>query len=361
MRRSVNKTILNVKPYVPGKPIEEVKRDLGLKEVIKLASNENPYPPSSKVLSAISKASQTINRYPDSDCYYLRAALAKKLNVRPSQLIFGNGSDEIIVLAVRAFVKKTDEVVMAKPSFLIYDIASRLAGANVKAIPLDGFRYNLDGMKKAVTKRTKIVFLGNPDNPSGTYFTDKEINRFLKGLSKDILLFIDEAYYEYVTQKNYIDSIKLLKNHRNVVVTRTFSKMYGLAGLRIGYGVADEELVGYLNRIREPFNVNSIAQAAALACLKDQRYYSGIAKKVEIQKQYLYNQFKQLNIEYVESYTNFILIRTVIPASGLAAQLLRKGIIVRDMSIWGLKNYIRVTVGTEKENMKFISVLERIL
>ena len=184
MKRAVKKTILKVAPYVPGKPIEEVKRELGLKSVIKLASNENPYGPSPKVRKAIARATGDLNRYPDGDCYYLREVLAKQLKVTRKQLIFGNGSDELIILAVRAFVDKGDEVVIAKPSFLIYDIAARIAGAKIKAVPLNNFRYDLEEMKKQVTKKTKVIFLGNPDNPSGMYFNEKEVRNFLKGLRK---------------------------------------------------------------------------------------------------------------------------------------------------------------------------------
>lgn len=360
MRRSVNKTILNIKPYVPGKPIEEVKRELGLKQVIKLASNENPYGPSSKVLKSIREAARSLNRYPDGDCYYLRSALAKRLKVKTQQIIFGNGSDELIVLAVRAFVKPGDEVIIAKPSFLIYDIASRIVGAKIKAIPLVNFKYNLDAMKKAITRKTKIIFLGNPDNPAGTYFTDKEMKAFIKGIRKDVLIFIDEAYFEYVRSKDYVDSLKLIKNNKNIIVTRTFSKMYGLAGLRIGYGIGNAELIGYLNRIREPFNVNSLAQVAALACLKDQAYYKNVAKKIERERKFLYMELDRLGYGYEISWTNFILVKVSGDSKSVCRKLLKKGVIVRDMSFWKMKNYIRITIGTHNENKKLISVLEKI-
>lgn len=361
MRRAVKKTILKVKPYVPGKPIEEVKRESGLSSVIKLASNENPYSPSPKVRKAIARATGELNRYPDGDCYYLREILAKQLAVARNQLIFGNGSDELIILAVRAFVSQGDEVVIAKPSFLIYDIAARIAGAKIKAVPLNNFRYDLAAMKKQVTKRTKVIFLGNPDNPSGMYFSEKEVRNFLKGLRRDILVFIDEAYFEYVSARDYVQSIKLLKTYKNIFVTRTFSKMYGLAGLRIGYGVASGELIDLLNRIREPFNVNSLAQVAAIAVLKDRAYYRGLARKIADQRQYLYNSLTGMDLDYVTSYTNFVLIKVSDKASRVAKKLLKKGVIVRDMSFWGLNNYIRVTIGTGAENKRFIKTLKEIL
>lgn len=357
MKSVVKKSILSVKPYAPGKPIDEVKRELGLNEVIKLASNENPYPPSPKVLKAISKAAKEVNRYPDGDCFYLREALANRLKVNPRQLIFANGSDELILMSVRTFVKKGDEVIIAKPSFLMYEIAATIEGANIKSIPIKDFRYDLNAMKRSVTKKTKIIFLGNPDNPSGTYLTKKDIEKFLKGLRSDILVFFDEAYFEYVNAKDYVDSIGLLKKHKNVIVTRTFSKMYGLAGLRIGYGIANLELVDILNRVREPFNVNSIAQAAALACLNEKAYYQNIAEKVKVQREFLYQNLDKLGVQYKESCTNFILVDVKSDATKVTQKMLKQGVIVRNMSGWGVKNFIRVSIGTQSENKKFIKVL----
>jgi histidinol-phosphate aminotransferase len=361
MKSIVKKTILKVKPYIPGKPIEEVKREFGLRDVVKLASNENPYGPSPKVLQALRQASRQLNRYPDGDCHELRQALAKKLRVSDRQLIVGNGSDELIILAARAFVRRGDEVVIAKPSFMMYDIASRVEGATVKAIPLKNFRYDLPAMKKAVTKKTKIIFLGNPDNPSGMYLSRKEVAGFLKGLSRKVLVFLDEAYYEYVSAKDYADTVRLLRTHKNVIVTRTFSKIYGLAGLRVGYGIGDAELIGFLNRIREPFSVNSMAQVAALTVLKDQSYYRRLAKLIAEQRLFLYKKLQELDLQYVESFTNFVLVRVPGDASAIARKLLKKGVIIRDMNAWGMKGFIRVTIGTARENQRFLTSLKGIL
>lgn len=357
MKKIANKSILRVKPYVPGKPIEEVKRELGLNGVIKLASNENPFSPSPRVLSAIKKAAGNLNRYPDGSCYYLRRELARRLKVPENQLVFGNGSDEIIVLAVRAFVGPGDEVIVARPSFLIYGIASKIAGAVIKEVALKDFRYDLEAMKKKVSKRTKIIFIGNPDNPCGTYVTKNELTKFLKGLRRDILVFIDEAYYEYVTERDYPDGISLLRRYGNLIVTRTFSKMYGLAGLRVGYGVARPEIIDLLDRVREPFNVNSIAQAAAVECLKNQSYYRRLARQFNRQKEFLYENFGKMGLAFRKSSTNFILIDVKKSSALIARKLMKKGIIVRDMRFWGLRTYIRVTIGTAKENQKLIRVL----
>lgn len=361
MRDIVRKNILDVTPYLPGKPIEEVKRELGLRDVIKLASNENPCGPSPKVLKAIAQAAKTVNRYPDGSCYYLRRELAKRLGILPEQLIFGNGSDEIIVLATHIFTTQADEVIMARPSFLIYEIASKISGATIKFIDLKDFRYDLQAMREAVTERTKIIFLGNPDNPGGTYLSGRKVKDFLKDLRKNILVFFDEAYFEFVNRSDYPDTIRLLKTHKNIIVTRTFSKMYGLAGLRIGYGVADKEVISLLDRVREPFNVNALAQAAALACLKDSGYYRRIARMLVAQRRYFYENLRKMDLKFVDSVTNFILIDIRRDSLQVSQALLKKGIIVRDMGFWGLDTFIRVTIGTKQENEKFIRALKEVL
>jgi histidinol-phosphate aminotransferase len=359
--QAANPYIYKIKPYVPGKPIDEVKRELGLKSVIKLASNENPYPPSPKALAAISRAAREVNRYPDSSCFLLRRALARKLNIDDDQLIFGNGSDEIIVLAAKAFVAKGDDVIIAKPSFLIYEIASTLSGARLHQVPLNNFRYDLQAIKAKVNARTKIIFIGNPDNPAGTYITARQAEDFLRSIPKSTLVFFDEAYFEYVQAKDYPDTLSLMKKYPNVMTTRTFSKMYALAGLRVGYGVARREIIDILNRLREPFNVNSIAQAAAVAVLGDEAYYRNIAKNVNEQRQYLYRSLESMGIAYELTFTNFILIHVQGDSSHAAAGLLKKGVIIRDMAAWGLNGYIRVTIGSAPENKRFIKTLKEIL
>jgi len=359
MLNRANKNILKVKPYIPGKPIEEVKREFGLKSVIKLASNENPYPPSPKVLKAISKAALTVNRYPDGGCFELRQVLAKRLNVKPEQLVFGCGSDEVIVMAIRAFVEPGDEVVMAKPSFLVYSIASVSAGATLVEVPLNGLRYNLPAMKAAVTRRTKIVFIGNPDNPSGQYPTTAEIKTFLKGFPKDVIVFFDEAYFEYISADDYADTLALLKTRKNVIVARTFSKIYGLAGLRIGYGMADAEVAALLDRAREPFNVSSVAQAAAVAALNDGVYYKRIIKEQSVERERLCRAFRALGLVYSKGSTNFIQVQVPKDSRAVVLGLMKQGVIVRDMSVWGLQNYIRVSIGTPAENNRFLGALKR--
>ncbi len=359
--RAANPYIYKIKPYVPGKPIDEVRRELGLKSVIKLASNENPYPPSPKALAAMGRAGREVNRYPDGGCFLLRRALASKLKIDDDQLIFGNGSDEIIVLAAKAFAAKGDEIIIAKPSFLIYEIAATLSGARLHQVPLKDFRYDLKAMKAKINARTKIIFIGNPDNPAGTYITARQVEAFLTGVPKSILVFFDEAYFEYVHTKDYPDTLKLMKKYPNVMTTRTFSKMYALAGLRVGYGVGRREIIDILNRLREPFNVNSMAQAAAAAVLGDEAYYHKIAKDVNEQRQFLYRSLESMGIAYEKSFTNFILVHVDGDSSRVATSLLKKGVIIRDMAAWGLKGYIRVTIGSASENKRFIKSLGEIL
>lgn len=361
MSSIVSPYIFDVKPYIPGKPIEELKRELGLKKVIKLASNECPFPPSSKVLKTIANASVSLNRYPDGGCFQLRHQLAKHLKINPDQLIFGNGSDEVIVMAVKVFVKPLDEVIVAKPSFLVYEIASQVAGAKIKQVPLVNFAYDLVGMKKLLGKRTRLIFIGNPDNPSSTYIPKEQLVNFLEDVPATTIVVLDEAYFEFVTNSDYPDGVQLLKRFSNLLVTRTFSKMYGLAGLRVGYGIASSEMIRWLERVREPFNVNSLAQVAASACLKDAAYYKNIAKIIQKQKEYLYQQLTKLSLDFVLSSTNFILINVKQDSQALYTRLLKKGVIVRDMNFWGLKNFIRVSIGTESENRIFIKTLREVL
>ncbi len=354
------KDILKVKPYIPGKPIEEVKRELRLKNVIKLASNENALGPSPKAIKAIKEGLSSVNRYPDGGCFYLKKKLAKKLNLKPANLVFGCGSDEIIVLAIRAFVEKGDEVIIAKPTFLIYELASRIAGAKIKFVPMKDFRCDLKAMKRAVNARTKIVFIANPDNPVGTYVNQKEVDEFMKGLPRNLIVYFDEAYYELADKKDFPDTLKYLKTD-NVIISRTFSKAYGLSGLRIGYGIARPEIIDYLNRVREPFNVNSLAQVAAWAALEDALHLRRTRKLLREGKAYLYKNLQKLGFSFIKSATNFILINAGQQAQGIYRKLLKKGVIVRNMRAWGMNNFIRVTIGTMAENRKFIKVLKEII
>ena len=353
------KSLDQVKPYKAGGTIEEFKKELGLKKLIKLASNENAIGPSPKALKAVRNHLEDLHRYPDSDGTLLKKKLASRLGVKESMITLGNGSDEIILLALRAFVDEGEEVVVANPTFLIYEVASRVAGAKVVEVPLKNFRYDLPRMKEAVTPRTKIVFIANPDNPTGSYVKRDEVEEFLKDLPKDLLVFFDEAYFEFVEEKDYPDTRKYLSRH-SVILTRSFSKAYGLAGLRVGYGLSNPEIADYLNRVREPFNVNSLAQAAALSALDDRSHLDRTRRMVREGRRYLYRHFDDLGLRYVPSQTNFILVNAG-DGKALYEKLLKFGLLVRDMGAWKLDAFIRVTLGTMEENKRLVRVLKKIL
>ncbi len=361
MSRLVNKNILKVKAYKPGKPIEEVKRELGLKgAVIKMASNENTLSPSRRVISAIKTNLGSLNRYPDGGCFYLKKELSNKLRLKPENIIVGNGSDELIVLALKAFTSGGDEVIIAKPTFLIYEIASMIEGVKIRTVPLRNFRYDLGGMAKCLNKNTKMVFIANPDNPTGSFVTRGEIDWFLRKVKKNTIVFFDEAYYEFARNvRGYPDTLKYLKK-KNIIITRTFSKIYSLAGLRVGYGLAKKELCEAMNKVREPFNVNSLAQVAAEAALKDNSFVSKTLKLTNEGKDYLYRNLKSLGYDYVKSATNFVLTNIGRNSKSIYEKLLRKGIIVRQMSPWGLNGFIRVTIGSMRENRRFIRALKEV-
>jgi len=352
----------DITPYKPGKPIEEVKRELGLERVIKLASNESPKGPSPEAIKAITDEASNVNRYPDGGCFYLREAIAQKLSIPEDRIVFGNGSDELIVMAIRACVKPGDEVVVADPTFLIYHIASMVEGATIRKVPLKDYRYDLEAMLKQINKKTKIVFIANPDNPTGSYVTSDELNSFIERVPRDVLIFIDEAYYEFGGGGDYPQTLNLVnRTDKNIVIARTFSKAYALAGLRVGYAVARTDIVDVINKVREPFNINSIAQVAAVAALKDEKYMAECVKLINTEKEKFYDFFKSLEIEYVPSKTNFILIDTKRDSIKIFEYLLKKGVIVREMSVWGFKGFIRVNIGLPEENEMFFNTFREAL
>jgi histidinol-phosphate aminotransferase len=348
-----------VKNYIPGKPLEELQREYGIRDAVKLASNENPLGPSPKAMKAVAKKLSSSHRYPDGGCFYLRKKLARFLNVAPEMLVFGNGSDELLVMAVRAFVGKGDEVVIADPTFLIYEIATQVEDGRVVKVPMKSFRYDLEAMRAKVTSKTKLVFIANPDNPVGTYVTAKEVKDFMKSIPREVVVVLDEAYYEFAAAKeDYPDSMSLLKTYPNLIVTRTFSKAYGLSGLRIGYSVSSSDLAATLNKVREPFNVNLLAQVAAEAALDDRAHLKKTLKVVEQGRAYLDKELKGMGVRTVPTVTNFILADLRRDAQSAYDALLRRGVIVRAMGAWGMPNFIRVTIGRMDENKRFIKALK---
>lgn len=361
LEKLVKKEILKVSTYQPGNPIEEVKREYGLKEVIKLASNENSLGASPNAVRIIKENLTDIYRYPDANCFYLKQKLASFLNINPEQMVIGNGSDEIIVLTLRAFVNPQDEVIIAEPTFLIYEIQARINQAKIVKVGLKNFKYDLNKIREAITDKTKIIFIANPDNPTGTYVTKEEVSKFLKTLPRNLIVYFDEAYYEFGKEElSYPDTLKYL-NRNNIIITRSFSKAYGLAGLRVGYGISNPIIISFLNKVREPFNVNSLAQCAAVSALDDSDFLKKTIQTCKDGKKYLYQNFKRLGLKYVPSATNFVLVDVKMDAKKLTEQMLKKGVIVRDMGAWKLDSFIRITVGSFEENRSFIQVIEELL
>ena len=353
----VSDNIKNITPYVPGKPIEELERELGISGSIKLASNENPLGPSPKAISAIKKALEGLNRYPDGSGFYLSQALAKKHGVDTNQIILGNGSNELIELVVRTFVQPGDEIISADPSFVVYKLITQAAGGTIVIVPCADMRHDLDVMAERITDKTKIVFVANPNNPTGTMNTTAEMDRFLARVPDHVIVAVDEAYFEYVTHAEYPDSIDYLKEGKNILALRTFSKIYGLAGLRIGYGITTTEIAGLMNKVRQPFNTNSLAQIGAVAALSDRKH---VEKSIAINnegKQFLSHSFQRLGVTYTPTETNFIYFETARDGKELYTALLKQGVIIRPMG----GNRLRVTIGLPEENKRFVEELEKII
>jgi histidinol-phosphate aminotransferase len=355
------RTIVHLPVYQPGKPIEEVKRELGLKEVIKLASNENPFGSSPQVKAAIEAELANISLYPDGGSVELSGVLAKFLGVETNQLIFGAGSDEIILMIARAYLVAGDEAVMASHTFPQYKHNCEIEGAVCKEVPLKDGTHDLPAMLAAVTERTKIVWLCNPNNPTGTLLSHGEVERFLKAVPANVLVVLDEAYYEYCMSGEYPRSLELLKQYPNVIILRTFSKIYGLASLRIGYGIGHPDVIRTINQVREPFNTSRFAQAAAIAAIRDQEFIEKCRKANAEGIAYIGGELKRLGLSAYPAHGNFMMIDVKRPAKLVFEALLRKGIIVRGGHALDFPTSIRVTVGSREQNEKFVAALEQVL
>jgi len=351
----------DIKPYEPGRPIELVEKELGITEAIKLASNESPYGPFPQVIEAMEESLRSVNRYPDGGSTFLRENIAGKIGVSASQIIVGNGSNEILRLLANVLLNPEDNAVMADPSFIVYPTVVKLMNAKPLLIPLKDHRHDLEAMADAIDGNTKIVFICNPNNPTGTIVTRDEVDRFMERVPDNIVVVFDEAYFELVKDDKYPNGLDYLNSSKQVVVLRTFSKVHGLAGLRIGYGAAPEFIVKAINKVREPFNVTSVAQAGALASLDCDAEVEERSRLNSEGLQYLYNEFDRLNLKYVASYANFVLVDIGVEDREAAQELMNKGIIVRSGDIFGYPNYFRVSIGTPEENKKFIGGLEDLL
>ena len=357
MALKVHPDIASLSPYVPGKPIEELQRELGLTRVIKLASNENPLGSSPKALTALREGSPALHRYPDGGAFRLREALANHWKVTPDHVILGNGSDEILGLLARTFLAPGDEAVMADQTFVIYKMEVTAAHGKPVVIPLKQWRHDLQAMAAAVTDRTKLLFLCNPNNPTGTMVTADEVELLLSRMPAHVVVVFDEAYFEYVRSQEFPDSMAYVRQGRNVIVLRTFSKIYGLAGLRIGYGVATAEIINFLNRVRPPFNANSLAQRAALAALGDEEHVAQSRAVNEAGMRQMVNGLSSFGFTPISSEANFVYVDVGRDGRSVFEALLREGIIIRHIE----GPMVRVTIGLEEENRDFLAALKRVI
>ncbi|MBI3569599.1 MAG: histidinol-phosphate transaminase [Gammaproteobacteria bacterium] len=353
--------VRGLEPYQPGKPIEELEREYGVTGAIKLASNENPLGPSPRALTAARDALADIHRYPDGNGFALKSALARKHDIKPECITLGNGSNDILEFLARAFVLPENEVIFSEHAFAVYPIVTRAVGAKAVVVPAKNWGHDLSAMRKAVNARTRLIFIANPNNPTGTWLKADELEEFLRAMPAHVLVAVDAAYFEYVGEREYPNTIAWTAKYPNLVTTRTFSKAYGLAGLRAGYGVSTPAIADVLNRVRQPFNVNSVALAAATAALEDETHVAHAVQTNRDGMRQLIGAFKELGLEYIASAGNFICIDFKRPAAAMYEALLRQGIIVRPVANYGMPNHLRVTVGLPQENERFIKALEKVI
>ena len=359
----LKKNIEDIHPYEPGKPIKEVQRELKLTSVVKLASNENPLGVSPLAMKAMKRVLKDCFLYPEGGCHDVLHALSQELKLPPEHIIFGNGSNEIIELVGRGFLSEGDEVISSASSFLVYPILTQAAGGKYISVPMTpDYRYDLKALAEAVTAKTKIIFIANPNNPTGTYVRRRDVERFLKRVPKRVLVCFDEAYFDFVDAKDFPDILSLVRERvSNILLFRTFSKAYGLAGLRIGYACASPEIIGYLHKIRQPFNVNMVAQAAAQAAIADKAFRKKTREVTFLGRRFLSDTFDKLGLEHLPSQANFILVNVGRNGREVCKAFLKKGIIVRAMDAYGFDNWIRVTIGLPKQNRLFLKRLVKIL
>ena len=351
--------VTKLQPYVPGKPIEELERELGISNIVKLASNENPQGPSDKVLTAITEASNELTRYPDGNGFVLKSALADKYTLNTNQITLGNGSNDVLELIARAFVSPDEEVLFSQHAFAVYPIVTQAIGAQAVISPARDYGYDLQAMSSLISKKTKLIFIANPNNPTGTYLNGKELEEFVSQVSEQTLVVLDEAYVEYGEQD--IDTVSWLDKYPNLIITRTFSKAYGLAGLRVGYALSHPDVADLLNRIRQPFNVNSFALAAATVALSDDDYIAQTKQFNDDGMAQLIAGFDALGLSYIPSKGNFITVDVKRNGEEVFTDLLQQGVIVRPVANYGLPKHIRVSIGLRAENQRFLDALGQIL
>jgi len=361
MKQLMRNCVERLNPYTPGKPIEELERERGIKGSIKLASNENPLGPSPKAVKAVAETLTNIHRYPDANAYYVREKLADKFGLPMNRIIVGNGADELMELVAKTFLSPGEEVVIPEHAFLLYETLAFSFDGRAVMVPLSDFSVDLEAMIKAVTPHTKMVFINNPHNPTGKAVKRTEISRFLNELPPDVIVVLDEAYIEFSTDPDVGSGLEILESYPLLVILRTFSKIYGLAGLRLGYGFASEAITGALNRVRQPFNVNSLAQVAGLAALDDDEFVERTLALIKEGLAYLYGELDRLGLAYIPTQANFLIIKTPLGTRVTYERMLEQGVIIRPMDSYGLEGYIRMNVGLPEENSRFIHTLESVI
>jgi len=361
MKLKVPDYILAIPPYVPGKPVEELERERGIQNSIKLASNENPLGPSPKALAALRQTLTSLHRYPDSAGFMLTRKLAERLGLKPGQIVLGNGSDDIIAMLARSFLRPGDEVLMPQPSFQMYEIESRAAAAAPVQVALRDFRTDLEAMAARLSPRTRMVFVNSPHNPTGSLVARRELERFMGRLPEGVLLVLDEAYIEFVRDPAGPNSLDYINAGRPVVGLRTFSKAYGLAGLRIGYGLMPVEVAEVLHRVRQPFNASLPAQAAAAAALEDVEFLKETLRVVHQGVDYLHGALTGMGLECLPTQANFLMFRVSGDARRVFEGLLDRGVIVRPLASYGYPDRIRVNAGRPEENQRFVEALRQVL
>jgi histidinol-phosphate aminotransferase len=360
-RTRANPCVQALRPYTPGKPVAELERELGIRNTIKLASNENPLGPSQSVLKAIQAGFSELSRYPDGNGFGLKQALSRHLGINPEQITLGNGSNDVLELVTRAFANQESEIIYSQYSFAVYALATQAIGARAVEVPALNWGHDLEAMLDAVSDKTALIFVANPNNPTGTWVTKDAIINFLERVPPRVIVVLDEAYCEYISLDAYPDGISLLTRFPNLLVTRTFSKAYGLAALRVGYGISGEDIADMLNRVRQPFNVNSLALIAAEAALEDGDHLQQSTRMNEAGLRQLEKGLDGLNLEYIPSVGNFIAFNTGRDGQQVYQALLREGVIVRPIGNYGMPNYLRVSVGLSNENQRFLDAMGKII
>lgn len=356
-----NPGVQKLHPYMAGKPVSELERELGIKDIVKLASNENPLGMSKSVIRALEKEFSEGCRYPDANGHYLKSALSERLGVGTAQITLGNGSNDVLEMIAKVYLQPEHEVIFAEHAFCVYPIVSQAIGATLIEVPAKDWGNDLEAMLAAISDKTRMIFIANPNNPTGTWLGEAPLKSFMKAVPKNIIVVIDEAYTEYVTDGSIPNTVEWLSEFENLVVTRTFSKAYGLASLRLGYALSSELICGLLNRLRQPFNVNSFALAAGIASLNDIEYLNRAIAVNKSGMQQIVESCKKFELSYIPSAGNFLTIDMGQPAMPIYEKLLHKGVIVRPVSNYNMPNHLRVSIGLEAENQKYVGALESVI